>query len=53
MAEKTARVKMLGNYGVYEVGKEYDLPVDLANQLSGMGFAASVSPAPAPVAVKE
>lgn len=55
MAEKTTRVKMLGNYGTYEVGKEYDLPVDQANKLTGIGFAVMLPPAPppAPIAAKE
>ena len=49
--EKTVRVKMLGNYDKYEVGKEYDVPIEKANQLTGIGFAVIVA-AEAP-AVKE
>jgi len=35
----TVRVKMLGNFRDYEVGKVYDLPVDMANMLTGIGYA--------------
>lgn len=38
-AGKTARVRMLGNYQEYEAGKAYDLPLEKANALTGMGFA--------------
>jgi hypothetical protein len=37
---KTVKVKMLGNHLELEVGKVYDLPVDRANQLTGIGYAA-------------
>lgn len=42
---ETARIKMLGNHREYEVGHEYDVPVDEANALSGMGLAVIVPPA--------
>jgi hypothetical protein len=38
-ATKTVKVRMLGNFRDYEVGKDYDLPVELANQLTGIGYA--------------
>lgn len=47
MAAKTVRVKMLGNYQEFEVGREYDIPVERANQLAGMGFAVVVADVPA------
>lgn len=42
---KTARIKMLGNQWEYEVGKEYDVDLDTANNLTGMGMAVLVAPA--------
>ena len=42
---KTARIKMLGNQWEYEVGKEYDVDLDTANNLTGMGMAILVEPA--------
>ena len=36
---KTARIRMLGNQWEYEVGKEYDVDLDTANNLTGMGMA--------------
>jgi hypothetical protein len=42
MREKTARIKMLGNMWEYVVGEEYDVPLDRANQLTGLGMAVLV-----------
>lgn len=47
MSQPTVRVRMLGNIREYEVGREYDLPVQEANQLTGIGFAVAVETAPA------
>jgi hypothetical protein len=53
-AVKTAKVRMLGNYQELEVGQTYDLPIERANQLTGIGFAVVVEDAaPAPAAGKE
>lgn len=46
-AAKTARVKMLGNHLEYEAGKEYDLPLETVNQLTGIGFAVVIADKPA------
>jgi hypothetical protein len=46
-APNTVKVKMLGNHLELEVGKVYDLPVEIANQLTGIGYAAFVGSAPA------
>jgi hypothetical protein len=48
MATKTVRIRLLGNVGEYTVGKEYDVDIDRANQLSGMGSAVIVEQAAAP-----
>ena len=44
--QKTARIKMLGNQWEYEVGKEYDVDIATANNLTGMGMAVLVEAAP-------
>jgi len=53
MKTATARVKMLGNFREYEVDKEYDLELDLANQFTGMGIAVFVEQKPAAAPAKE
>jgi hypothetical protein len=36
------RIRMRGNHLEYEVGREYDVAEDVANQLSGLGMATIV-----------
>lgn len=40
--KETATIRMLGNHGDYEFGEIYTIPVEEANQLSGLGFAAII-----------
>lgn len=47
MKTETVRVKMLGNIDILEVGKEYELDMDRANQLSGIGYAVIIARKPA------
>jgi hypothetical protein len=42
---KTARVRMLGNAFELLVGQVYDLPIERANGLCGLGYAVMVSDA--------
>lgn len=49
---ETARIRMKGNHLELEVGKEYDLPLERANALTGMGMAELVAP-PEPAAKEE
>lgn len=39
------RVRFLGNHRTYDANKEYDLPVNEANEYTGMGIAVIVEPA--------
>ena len=44
----TARIRLLGNQWEYENGQEYDVDIDTANNLTGMGMAVLIdAPAPA------
>jgi|WetSurMetagenome_2_1015567.scaffolds.fasta_scaffold1301582_2 hypothetical protein len=45
--QKTARIRMLGCHWEYESGQEYDVDIDVANNLTGMGMAVLVESAPA------
>jgi hypothetical protein len=38
-----ARIRMLGNHGKYEVDKEYEVDIEIANQLTGCGIAVLVA----------
>lgn len=42
---KTVRVRMLGNAFELMVGQVYDLPIDRANGLCGLGYAVMLSDA--------
>ena len=41
--EPTARIKMLCNRGEYENGREYDVPIAVANELTGYGMATLIA----------
>ena len=41
----TVKIRMLGNFDEYIVGKVYDVDMAKANQLSGMGYAVIVEAA--------
>ena len=43
---QTVRIKMKGNQWEFENGKEYDVDLDTANNLTGMGMAVLVEAAP-------
>lgn len=42
--EETIRIRMLGNMWEYTVGEEYEVSVERANQLTGLGMAVLVQP---------
>jgi len=42
-SEPTARIKMLCNRGEYENGREYDVPINVANELTGYGMATLIA----------
>lgn len=43
--KQTARVYMLGNAFELSAGQEYDLPMDRANSLCGLGYAIMIDAA--------